>query len=102
LLWQDQQTYYQDYSANSGNIFADLIANAIIAAANNTRSDYSAVAINANAVALLSPGQGIPHGPYADQYLQDDKEFPDTGVGNISDAIQPAVATEGIYLPEKE
>jgi hypothetical protein len=100
LLWQDQQSFYHDYSANSGNIFADLIANAVIAAANNTRSDYSNVAINANAVAIAQAGQGVPHGPYSPEYQKDEKDFPSTGNGNISDATLSAVSTEGIYVPE--
>ncbi len=60
LLWQDQKQYYSDNSANSGNILADLIANAIIAAVDSTRSDFTPQALAANVNALLTPGQGIP------------------------------------------
>jgi hypothetical protein len=95
MLWQKQQTFVYSKSANSGNIFVDLIANAIDAAITNGRADYTPVAINANALALLTPGQGLPYGPHSTNYKKDNKEFPSSGSGDISDATQAAVSTPG-------
>jgi hypothetical protein len=92
LLWQEQKKFYADTSANSGNILADLIANAVIAAVNETRSDFTPQALAANMNALLTPGSGIPYGPYAAKYNKDSAEFPSTGTGKISNATDVAVA----------
>ena len=92
LLWQEQKLYYSDTSANSGNILADLLANAIIAAVNETRSDFTPQALAANVAALLTPGSGIPYGPYAAKYRKDTAEFPSTGSGKLSNATDVAAS----------
>jgi hypothetical protein len=95
MLWQKQQSFTYSNSANSGNIIANIIANAIISAINNGKADYTPVAINANALALLTPGQGLPYGPHSTNYKKDNKEFPSSGSGDISNATQVAVSTPG-------
>ena len=92
LLWQEQKVFYADTSANSGNILANLLANAIIAAVNETRSDFTPQALAANVNALLTPGSGIPYGPYSPMYQKDEKDFPNTGTGKISNAVDVAVS----------
>lgn len=92
LLWQEQRSVYVSQSGNSGNIIADLIANAVVAAANEATADYTSVAVQANAIALQTPGQGIPYGPYSPQHGKDNGEFPSTGVGNLSNAQEVAVS----------
>jgi hypothetical protein len=93
LLWQEQEKYVHDMSAGSGNIFVDLIATAITAVATNVRADYTNVAVMANSRALLTPGQGIPFGPYSPIFGEDLKEFPSTGSGRLTNATERAVAT---------
>ena len=92
LLWQDEQGYTYSTSSNSGNILADLVANAVTSMINNGRADYTPVAVQANALALLPVGQGIPFGPYARITGQDDKAFPSTGSGKVSNASTPAIS----------
>jgi len=92
LLWQEEKGYQYSTSANSGNILADLVANAVKSMIDNGRADYSPVAIQANALALLPPGQGIPFGPHNPNQAQNDKLFPATGSGKLSNATTPAIA----------
>jgi len=101
LLWQEQQVYIHDMTSSSGNIFADLIVNAIVAASNNAKSDYTKVAIMANHVALNSDGQGLPHGPYSPEFGVDFKQFPSTGNGHLSNATETAVATGNGSMKEE-
>ncbi|WP_321391943.1 DUF799 domain-containing protein [Emcibacter sp.] len=92
LLWQDEQVFLHNNSSSSGNILADLIATAVVAAVDNARSDYTPVAHSANAQALLLEGRGIPNGPYSKNYNKDLKQFPASGSGRISDATSIAVS----------
>lgn len=92
LLWQDQQKFTYAASAATGNIFADLIANAVVAAINNARSDYTPVAIQANFAALMLDGQGIPYGPYSTLKEKNETLFPADGTGRFSNATSVAVA----------
>ena len=92
LLWQEEQGYTYSTSANSGNILADIMANAITSMINNGRADYTPVAVQANALALLPPGQGIPFGPYSPAKGQNEKDFPSTGSGKSSNASTPAIS----------
>jgi hypothetical protein len=100
LLWQEQEKFIHSQSGNSGNIFADLIATAIVAAVDSMRSDYTALAHAANATALLRDGQGIPRGPYSPGFGTDGKAFPANGNGRISDATQAAAAADGTGATE--
>lgn len=95
LLWQEQERYVHAESGGSGNIFADLIATAITAAADSMRADYTPLAQAANATALLRAGQGIPFGPYSPAYGTDGSAFPANGNGRLSDATVPAAAADG-------
>ena len=64
-LWdQDVTTVYQPQQANSGNPIANLIADAIIAAVARAKPNYLPLAYQANSIAFLTPGQGVPFGPY--------------------------------------
>ncbi|HPF45490.1 MAG: DUF799 family lipoprotein [Alphaproteobacteria bacterium] len=106
LLWQDEQNLIVDKSqGGSGNIFADLIATAIVAASDSLSSDYTYVANSANANAIYAPGQGIPAGPYSALYKSDTKQFPASGTGRISDASVLATsyqADPNVNMKDKE
>jgi len=92
LLWQDQQKFTYSASANTGNIFADIIAAAIVSAIDNARADYTPVAIQANVAALLIDGHGLPYGPYSKVKDKNGTLFPASGTGQISNASTQAVA----------
>ncbi|PHZ83301.1 DUF799 domain-containing protein [Paremcibacter congregatus] len=92
LLWQDEENFYFNKSSSSGNIFADLIVNAVTAAVDNASSDYTPVAHAANATALLREGQGIPAGPYSARYKKDSAQFPSSGTGRLTDATSTAIS----------
>ena len=96
VLWQDEQDYVHSFSANSGNIFADLIANAVSAAINSTKSDFTPVAMGANVTVLSPAGSGIPFGPYSPSYSENAKLFPSSGSGKITDATQEAISAPGL------
>ncbi len=91
LIWQEQKSFVYS-SQSSGNILADILAAAITTMINNTRSDYTPVAIQANQQALMMAGQGIPFGPHSPMYEKDEKAFPSTGTGNLSNATNVAVS----------
>jgi hypothetical protein len=92
LLWQEQEEFVQSSGSNSGNILADVVANAITSAINNVRSDYTPVAVAANTLALIPAGTGIPAGPYSPEFGKDQEQFPASGTGVISDATTVAVS----------
>lgn len=98
VLWQDEQEYVHSYSANSGNIFADLIANAISAAVNSTKSDFTPVAMGANVTVLTPAGTGLPFGPYSPNEANNLKLYPASGNGKISDATQEAMSAPGLVV----
>lgn len=100
VLWQDQQSYLHSYSANSGNIFADLIATAISAAIDSTRSDFTPVATSANNVVISPAGVGVPFGPYSPQYGSNAEIFPSTGSGRVTNSTQEATAAPGLKARE--
>lgn len=92
LLWQDERPFVYSQSAHSGNIFVDLAANAIKAAIDNGRADYTPVAAQANALALLGKGQGFPYGPHSPLYGKDSIDFPSSGTHRLTNAQSSAVA----------
>jgi hypothetical protein len=92
VLWQDEQAYTYSKSARSGNILVNLVANAITAMADNGRADYTPVAVQANVLALMPDGQGIPYGPYSSLASHDVTAFPATGSGRVSNATTQAVS----------
>lgn len=102
LLWQEQAFLNVSQSGSSGNIFADMIGAAVTAAANSATADYTHVAVQANALALFSTGQGVPYGPYSPKYGGDGSEFPSTGTGRLSDAEEVAVSHQVAPRPREE
>ena len=92
LLWQREQAGSYSTSADSGNLLANLIANAITSMIENGKADYTPVANQANAAALLVGGTGLPYGPYSPQKKFNNKEFPATGTGKLSDAKTKAAS----------
>jgi hypothetical protein len=74
LLWGDTQTmaYSPQNNNSSGNLLADLIAQAVIAAMEKGAPNYMPMTIQANAVAAGAPGQGLPAGPYLPSAFQKD------------------------------
>ena len=77
-LWNDTQTMtYSPQGSGSGNILADLIADAIIAAIEKGAPNYMPLTIQANTAAAGIAGQGLPAGPYLPaQYNKDTTAFP--------------------------
>jgi hypothetical protein len=96
VLWQDQERYVHATSANSGNLLADLLANAITSVINNTKSDFTPMAMQANFAVLSPAGQGLPFGQRSPSAGENGKLFPSTGSGKVSDALQEAVAAPGL------
>jgi hypothetical protein len=92
LLWQDERPYVHSSQASSGNIFADMIAAAIISAVNNARADYTPVAMSANLMAFTSAGAGLPFGPYSPSQGKDTKEYPSNTALQISNATASAAS----------
>jgi len=67
-LWADSRIVkYTPQSASSGNIFADLIIDAAVAAMEKAAPNYMPLAKQANAEAFVFPGPGIPPGPYSNK-----------------------------------
>ncbi len=69
LVYQPQQT------SSSGNVFADLIVMAVTAAITKASPNYIPLTQQANALAVIQPGQGLPAGPYIEDYLKDKDKF---------------------------
>lgn len=66
VLWSDSRiVQYTPQGSSSGNIFADLIVDAAIAAINKAAPNYIPLAKQANWEAFKYPGPGIPPGPYS-------------------------------------
>jgi hypothetical protein len=77
VLWQDQQSMvYSPQGNSSGNILADLIAQAVIAALEKGAPNYMPLTMQANAAAAMTPGRGLPAGPNLAQHGQDRAAFP--------------------------
>ncbi len=66
VLWSDSRlVQYTPQGGSSGNIIADLIVDAAIAAMEKANPNYMPLAKQANAEAFKYPGPGIPPGPYS-------------------------------------
>lgn len=102
VLWQDEQSYTHSYAANSGNFLVDLVATAVSAAVDSTRSDFTPVAASANSLVIAPSGVGVPFGPYSPNYATNAELFPSTGSGKITDSSQEAAAAPGVKAPETE
>ncbi len=65
IIWEQEETSkYSPSNSHSGNLLADLIANAATAAITKAAPNYVPLARQANAEAFKFPGPGIPPGPY--------------------------------------
>ncbi len=74
-LWKDtEQMIYQPQSSGGG--IAGLISQAVVAAAERAAPNYMPLARQANWFAVGRPGHGVPAGPYAPKYGQDQDSFP--------------------------
>lgn len=75
-LWENSQTMvYQPQNNNSGGGIAGLIAQAVSAAITKAAPNYIPLAQQANAMAIYTKGQGLPAGPYDQQYQKDQADF---------------------------
>ena len=76
-LWSSKETmvYEPQNNNSSGNILADLIAQAVVAAIVKAAPNYIPLAQQANASAILRPHSGIPAGPYREEYNKDQGNF---------------------------
>ena len=64
-LWSsDQKIVYQPQSTSSGNLIADLIISAVLAAATKAKPNYMPLARQANGKAVVETHHGLPAGPY--------------------------------------
>lgn len=77
-LWRDTQSLsYSPQASNSGNLLADLVAQAIISAIEKGAPNYIPLTQQANLLASTMPGQGLPAGPYLPTaHGQDRAQFP--------------------------
>jgi len=74
-LWKNsQKLVYQPQNNSSGGI-AGLIAQAVVAAMTKAAPNYVPLAQQANFQAVYVKGQGLPAGPYDEQYLKDQADF---------------------------
>lgn len=76
-LWSSKETMvYQPQNNNSsGNPLADLIAQAVVAAVTKATPNYIPLAQQANTAAMSRPHNGIPAGPYREEYNKDQDNF---------------------------
>jgi len=102
VLWQDQQEYVHSYSGGSGNFLVDLVATAVSAAVDSTRSDFTPVAMGANVTVLTPAGLGMPFGPYSPSFSQNETLFPANGTGLVTSASREAIAAPGVRVPDME
>lgn len=78
VLWQDNRALsYSPQSNSSGNLLADMLAQAIISAIEKGSPNYIPLAQQANTAAAWTAGKGLPAGPYLEEsYNQDFDVFP--------------------------
>lgn len=74
-LWENAQKLIYQPQNNSGGGLAGLIAQAIVAAMTKAAPNYMPLARQANLQAIYIKGQGLPAGPYDDQYKKDQTDF---------------------------
>jgi hypothetical protein len=77
-LWDDKRVMVYSPQANnsSGNLLADLLAQALISAIEKGMPNYIPLTQQANLQAAALPGQGLPAGPYLpSQYGKDTAIF---------------------------
>ena len=89
-LWRNNQSMaYQPQTGGSG--LADLLAKLIVAALERAAPNYIPLARQANSRAVLTPGQGIPAGPYSDMYLKDQTTFVSASTPEREEKKPPAL-----------
>lgn len=96
VLWQDQKRYVYSQSANSGNFLVNMVANAVQGAINSTKRDFTPLAQQANLIVLTPAGTGVPFGARSRDSKDNDKYYPATGTGNISNATREAISAPGV------
>ena len=74
-LWENSQKLVYAPQNNSGGGFAGLIAQAVVAAMTKMAPNYVPLAQQANMQAIYTKGQGLPAGPYDQQYEKDQADF---------------------------
>lgn len=75
-LWRRKaKLVYTPQTNSSGNIIADLIVMAVQAAITKADPNYIPLTQQANSLAVIQPGRGLPAGPYHDEYLKDKEKF---------------------------
>jgi hypothetical protein len=76
-LWEHAETmvYSPQQQQSSGSPLADLIAQLVSAAITKAVPNYVPLARQANANAVIRPGQGLPAGPYHEKYNMDKDQF---------------------------
>ena len=76
-IWINRETVsYSPQASQSGNPLADLVAQAVVSMIEKAAPSYIPLAQQANLAAATTPGQGLPLGPYSDDYGQDTDAFP--------------------------
>jgi hypothetical protein len=76
-LWEDKREIaYSPQASAGGNPLAALIADAIMAAIEKADPNYMPLATQANVMAAATLGQGLPSGPYREDYRKDMAQFP--------------------------
>ncbi|MGJ3233252.1 MAG: GNA1162 family protein [Oceanicaulis sp.] len=78
-LWTHTEAMsYTPQADSTGNVWADLIAAAVVAAVEKAAPNYMPLARQANTLAFYRQGRGLPAGPYqAELYNADLEAFPD-------------------------
>lgn len=74
-LWENSQKLVYAPQNNSGGGLAGLIAQAVVAAMTKAAPNYVPLAQQANLQAIYIKGQGLPAGPYDQQYQKDQVDF---------------------------
>ena len=82
-LWKNsQEIQYSPQASSGGNPLAALLAQAIISALEKGAPNYMPLARQANLAASMTPGHGLPAGPYQPgQFQKDATSFPSQGTG---------------------
>lgn len=78
-LWAHNEAMsYSPQADSTGNVWADLLAAAVVAAVEKAAPNYMPLARQANTLAFYRQGRGLPAGPYLPELHNADLEtFPD-------------------------
>ena len=80
-MWGNSEIMtYSPQSSSSGNLLADLVVQAVVAAIEKADPNYMPLARQANFLSVGRPGHGLPAGPYrSEAYRADFDQFPSRG-----------------------